>query len=127
VLIPYWIQRSDFTATDHDPVDADQAVNDFLGYDWEGEDRLFDELDQRSEDNCSAGFGLFTDDGRRLHVCRHDNGMFFFFYDRKVKLLGIFPYSKSEASAKMTAAEAAEAIRRFFDGDHEWLMRKCRG
>jgi len=124
MLIPYWIQRADLSSTEHNPVDADHAVNAFLRYDWDAEERLF-ELDKRHEDNCPAGFGFFADDGRRLHVCLDSKDRFFFLYNYRTKALGLIPYGKSVGSEKMSTAEAAEAIRRFFDGDHEWLMRKC--
>jgi len=69
MLIPYWMQRADLSSTDHEPVDAAQAVKDFLSYDWGAEGRPFDELDGRHEENCPAGFGFSADDGRRLHLC----------------------------------------------------------
>ena len=125
MLIPYWIQRADMSSTDHGPVDTNQAVNDFLNYDWDAEQRLFDELDKRHEDNCPAGFGFSADDGRRLHVCLDGTDRFFFFYDYRSKVLGLIPHGKSVSSEKMSTAEAAEAIRRFFDGDHEWLVHTC--
>ena len=124
--MPYWIQRADFACADYDPVDVEGAVKAFLEHDWREELRFEEELSSRevrkffglfrakSDDWCPPGIGFCTSDDRLLHIMTEDEHYVSFFCD------------SDHQSVEISYAEAAEAIRRFFAGDHEWLMDKCK-
>ena len=57
-LIPYWIQRADFSATDYSAVEVDDAVRAFEGHDWRRELGLYSELESARADCCPPGIGF---------------------------------------------------------------------
>ena len=125
MLMPYWIQRADYSCTNYDPVDVEGAVKAFNGHDWQEELRLQHEIENREvrkffglfkakPDWCPPGIGFCPADKRFLHIMLMDEHYVTFFCDY------------DHESAEISYAEAAEAIRRFFAGDREWLMDKCR-
>src|SRR5688572_17723134 len=78
--LPYWIQRADLSATDHDPVDADTAVRIVLCHDWRAEWQLEKERQASRGDACPPGIG-FVSGGRLLHICPGSDGTALVHYD----------------------------------------------
>jgi hypothetical protein len=110
--LPCWIQRADFSATDHEPVDADTAVHVVQSHDWRAEWQL--EQDRRSSglECCPAGIG-FVGGRRILHICPAADG---------TALVHYHPHGEPVVTNhRVTSTDIAECIRRFYADDHLWL------
>ena len=68
MLLPYWIQQADYSATDHDPVDLTRAIHTVQSHDWQAELQLGQEREAAGWESCPPGIG-FVGDGRILHIC----------------------------------------------------------
>ena len=66
--VAYWIQRADFSASDHEAADAEDAIRAFRTHDWGEELRLQAELQTAGRDCCPPGIG-FVILGVRFCMC----------------------------------------------------------
>ena len=78
--LPYWIQRADLSATDHEPVDAATAIHIVQSHDWRAELQLEQERRASALDSCPPGIG-FVNRGRILHICPGSDGTALVHYD----------------------------------------------
>src|ERR1700752_825999 len=67
--LAYWIQRADFSATDHEPIDVASALRAFDAHAWQDELNFQMELESRGREYCPPGMGFIDPDGPMLHVC----------------------------------------------------------
>ena len=95
-VIKYWLQRADYTSTDHDPVDVETAIRVVQSHDWSAEVAFERERLSAEFEACPAGVGFFTDSDRILHICPDGSGSALVYYHtweprlvvRKMPLLG---------------------------------------
>ena len=130
MLIPYWIQRADFTSEDYSTVDYKKAERVLKGHDWNAEIKKQEELEQSGKEHCDPGIGFVPDDGRILHICPDGKGKAYFHYHyyETRKILAIIPLRSQQTASKMdiNEFELGEVIRRFFLNDHDWLISKAK-
>jgi hypothetical protein len=127
MLLAYWIQRADFTATDHDPVDAGGAVRAFDVHPWQEEWNLQATLESEGSDYCPPGMGLVHPDGQILHVCPTVDGRALVHYHCAPTFRGIAALEAvTHTREGMLRAEAIELIHDFFHGQHDWILMKLR-
>ena len=126
-LIPYWIQRADFSATDYSPVDVAGGVHAFEGHDWRRELDHYSELEGSGVECCPPGIGFVDADGDILHICPTESGrvMVHYHFTSTRRLLGLIPMPRSivEARQDMTRSEVLELIGFFFEGRHDWMLQ----
>ena len=128
MLIPYWIQKADFTAEDFDAVDFKQAQDVFNKYDWHKEIKIKSDLDKSGSEYCDPGIGFVPGDGRILHICpdgKGKAGVHYHFLEKK-KILGLIPHTSNQivSNIDIKESEIEEIIHYFYLNDHEWLIRK---
>ena len=56
--LAYWIQRADFSATDHEPTDVATALRAFDAHPWHDELNLQSELENGGREYCPPGIGF---------------------------------------------------------------------
>ena len=124
-LLPYWIQRADFSATDHAPVDVAGALRAFEAHPWQDELNLQSELADAGHEYCPPGIGFVDPDGQILHVCPNAVGRALVHYHAKPRFSVIPPVEAAvHARDDMLGADVAELIHHFFHGQHDWVLRK---
>jgi len=125
--LAYWIQRADFTATDHEAADAEEAIHVLANHDWQAELRLEADLTTTGQESCPPGIGFMAPDGPILHVCPTiDGGSLVHFHPTRPKtLLDRIRASKAAVYTKQGVgqAEVVELIRWFFAGRHDSILR----
>ena len=130
MLIPYWIQKADFTSEDFGAVDYKQAQVALKKFDWAKEIQKQNELEKSGNESCDPGIGFISDDGRMLHICPNGKGKAYFHYhfSKTRRLFGLIPSKSDLIASRMDIHEfdLAEVIRRFYLSDHEWIMDKTR-
>jgi hypothetical protein len=126
--IPYWIQRADFTATEHDAVDSARAVQIVKTHDWQGEWRLLAARETAGQETCSPGVGFMAASGRILHICPSPDGpaLVHYHFSEPKRRLGFIPGSATEVRSNPTVGllELAEFVERFYEDDHAWLVER---
>lgn len=127
MLIPYWIQKADLSHEDFEAVDYKQAQLAFKTFDWRKEIQIQNDLKKSGKENCDPGIGFVSGDGRILHICPDVNGRAYYCYNfvESRRFLGIIPYKSNQIVSRRNIIEfdLTEVIRRFFLGDHEWLLK----
>ena len=127
-LLPYWIQRANFSSTDFEPVDVNGALRAFTTHDWNAELDFLSELEASASESCPPGIGFVAPTGAILHVCPGPDGRALVHYHARTtsKVLGIFPVSRSEVHTRdsVERSEVSQMIHSFFEGRHDWLIRK---
>ena len=126
----YWIQKTDYSAEEFQVSSKEQAINDFLKYDWQTELKKYNESDDSL--NCSTGFGLHDGlkDGTNfttlLHICPIDKNQVFFnlHYQVENKFLGIFKYKSNEIFYKNEVSynDVIKIIGLFYDSNVESII-----
>jgi hypothetical protein len=126
--VAYWIQRADFSASDHETADAEDAIRAFRTHDWGEELRLQAELETAGRDCCPPGIGFVDPRGPILHVCPTVGGTCMVHYHptRTRRFLGFIPISKGVVQTKpgVEQTDVVELIHSFFAGRHDWVLRK---
>jgi len=126
-LIPYWIQRADFSATDYSAVEVGDAVRAFDGHDWRRELELYSELESAGADCCPPGIGFVDSGGDILHICPsgNDRAMVHYHFTATRRLLGLIPMSRAivETRQDVTRRQVLELIEFFFQGRHDWMLQ----
>jgi hypothetical protein len=126
--IPYWIQRADFTATEHDPIDSVSAVELLNVHDWRSEWRLLREREAAGLETCPPGVGFTAAPGRILHVCPGDDGraLVHYHFAEPRRWLGFIPGGANivQTNSAVLSAQVPEFVRRFYDDDHAWLIER---
>jgi hypothetical protein len=127
-LLPYWIQRADFSASDHEAVTSEGALEVLRNHSWEAEARLQAELEAAGKECCPPGIGFLAPDGPILHICPTSDGtsMVHFHATRARGLLDVLRSSRAAIHTKLGVeqAEVVELIQWFFAGRHDWIRRK---
>lgn len=126
MILDYWIQRADFSdagAGKASLADARRLVTD---HDWAAEEELARSLEADGKDFCDAGIGFVREIPHHiLHFCpRADHLMMVFYHhQRPARFLGLIPYLSDICASVSDASfdDAPELLRRFFDGDENWL------
>ncbi len=125
--IPYWIQRADFSATDHSAVAVADAVRALEGHDWDRELALYAELESAGADCCPPGIGFVDPGGDILHICPTGNGraMVHYHFTSTGKLLGLLPVPRSmvETRYDLHRSTVVELIGFLFEGRHDWMLQ----
>ena len=123
--IPYWIQRADFSASDHESVDEARALELISSHDWSGEWRLASERQAAGLETCPAGIG-FSEGERILHVCPEPDGtalMHYHFAEVRQWLGFIRRRTKVvRTNPAVMSIQVQEFVRHFFRNDHSWLV-----
>jgi hypothetical protein len=114
--LPYWIQRADFSATDHDAVDVAGALRAFDAHPWHEELKLQSELEHEGREYCPPGMGLVDPDGPILHVCPTADGRAMVHYHPKPR--------GAHTREGMLRGDVIELIHYFFHGHHDWILQK---
>ncbi len=92
-----WIQFADLSAEDLHAHDHYEAAKLFEKFDWDSQDRFFNELESKGKDNCPPGIGIRKKSGEFLHICLQKKDLFFTFIDipKKTRLLGFIPFTRN--------------------------------
>ena len=126
--LPYWIQRADLSASDHEAVDVENALRVFMTHDWGEELELLSELERAGREYCPPGIGFVDPAGPILHVCPSSGGRALVHYHPKAmrKLFGFIPTFQEEVQTKqgVQQSDVVELIHSFFAGRHDWILRK---
>jgi hypothetical protein len=127
-LLPYWIQRADFSSTDFEPVDVNGALRAFMTHDWSEELDFLSELEASASESCPPGIGFVAPTGAILHVCPSSDGRALVQYHAETTrtVLGFIPMPRSEIHTKegVERSDVGEMIHSFFEGRHDWLLHK---
>lgn len=127
-LLPYWIQRANFTSTDFEPIDINGALQAFTTHDWSAELIFQSELESSANESCPPGIGFVGPTGAILHVCPSLDGRALVHYHASTtgKVFGLIPISRSGVYTKngVERSDVEEMIRSFFEGQHDLLLRK---
>lgn len=115
--LPYWIQRADFSATDHDPVDATTAIHIVQSHDWPRELQLEEERKASGLDRCPPGIGFMNGD-RILHICPAANGTAMVHYHGGVRGVDVL------TNPRLPLTDVPDYIQRFYADDHGWLAQQ---
>jgi len=125
-LIPYWIQRADFSATEHEPVDVAAAQALLESHDWDAELALRDALEAAGDDVCDPGIGFLRADGEVLHLCPTpgDRACVHYHYRVKQRVLGLLPITRHAVRSKLDVPRSAlpHLVERWFAADHAALL-----
>jgi hypothetical protein len=123
-----WIQRADFTASDHLARDAVGATDLLRNHDWTGEWRLAKEREAEGLETCPPGVGFTNGEGGILHVCPNDTGraMVHYHFREQRRWLGLVPHSAlvTRTNPAVDWSQLPEFVRRFYGGDHTWLVEE---
>ncbi len=96
-LVSIWVQRADFSTTEHETSSAAEAVSRYRDHEWASELALENELAAGAKEHCPPGMGFVGSDGHILHVCpRESDASINFHCPVKRKLLGFIPVSSKE-------------------------------
>jgi hypothetical protein len=114
--LPYWMQRADFSSTDHDPVDAATAIHIVHSHDWPRELQLEGERKASGLDGCPPGIGFMNGD-RILHICPAANGTAMVHYHGGVDVV---------TNPRLPLVDVPEYVQRFYADDHGWLAQHIR-
>lgn len=121
---PYWIQRADFSATDHDPIDVDGAIRAFDAHSWRDELARQSELEQGGRECCPPGIGFMDPNGRILHVCPTVDGRALVHYHSKPKLGFLSSAPPVQTRPDVARTDVVELIHYFFLEQHDWIVRR---
>lgn len=124
----YWIQHSDFSATDFDPVSVDDAIRIVKQHDWNAELEAMEKQTAAGKETCPPGIGFVASPGNLLHFCTTAAGRLMIHFHRaeQKRFLGLIPYTANlgvQSRDNILIADAEEYVRRFFSGDQVWLTR----
>lgn len=124
--ISCWIQRAEFTATEHPPLDSIRALELMRTHDWLSEWRLLREREAGGLETCPPGIGFTAGPGRILHICPGEDGraLVHYHFSERQRWLGLIPHDAAVVRTKhaVESSQLAEVVRRFFDDDHAWLV-----
>ena len=124
--ISYWIQRADFTATEHVPIESVRAVELVRTHDWSSEWRLFREREAAGLETCPPGVGFIAAPGVILHVCPADNGhaLVHYHFTERRRWLGLISHNEEvvRTNSAVESSQIPEFVRRFYEDDHAWLV-----
>ena len=121
----YWIQRADFSATDHEPTDVATALRAFDAHSWHDELNLQSELENGGREYCPPGIGFVDPDGHMLHVCPTADGRALVHYHSK-SAFGVIRRAAPPVQTRegMLRADVVELIHYFFQGQHDWILKR---
>lgn len=123
-----WLQRADFTAIEHPSIDSVRALELVRTHDWPSEWRLLSEREAGGLEHCPPGIGFTAAPGGILHICPGENGraLVHYHFTERRRWLGVVPRDRAvvRTNPAVESSQLAEFIRRFFDGDHAWLVKK---
>jgi hypothetical protein len=124
--LPYWIQRADFSVTDHGPADVAAAIQAFDAHPWPVELHLESELQTEGRDYCPPGIGFVDPDGPILHVCPGADGRALVHFHPKPTGGGWFRRAAPSVHTRhgVPRSEVVELIHSFFHGQHDWIVQK---
>ncbi len=124
--IPYWIQHADFSTDEFPPTNIASAIKAFGEHCWESELEMRMRREDVGEDFCDPGIGFVPGDGRILHICpmAKGRGYIHYHFPEDKRLLGLIPLHSQAVRSNMDiqVRDAHDFIRRFYDGDHDWLL-----
>jgi hypothetical protein len=128
---PYWIQRADFSSSDHTPVGVGDAVRVFEHHDWPAELRLYAELESEGKECCPPGIGYVASDGGILHICpdKEGNALTHYHFGARAKLFGFIPRTIRTTTTREAVPRSSivNMIGLFFDGHHDLLLEGLAG
>jgi hypothetical protein len=127
-LLPYWIQKADFSASDEAPVSATDAVRAFNEHDWLEELRLEEERERSGAECCPPGIGFVRGNGQVLHICPDPDGtaLVHYHFAAPQKLFGFIPRTviTTVTSRAVPRSSIADLIMLFFDSQHDLLVAR---
>jgi len=126
--IPYWIQRANFSTTEHDAVEVADAISAFEIHDWRRELDFYSDLVGAGTECCPPGIGFVDQSGEILHICPSEDGraMVHYHFTMPRKLFGLIPITRSRIETKLGVhrSDVLDLIRFFFEGHRDWLLQK---
>ena len=126
-ILPYWIQRADFSSSDFGPVDVTGAIRAFTMHDWHVELDFQSQLEIRGDDCCPPGIGYHDTNGSILHVCpdSEEAALVHYHAETVTRLFGFIPTRRSAVRTKnhVEQSQVLRLIELFFNGQHEDLLR----
>jgi hypothetical protein len=123
-VVSYWIQRADFSSSEHGPVPIDEAVRAYQEHDWSAETRFEHQLQAAGTEHCSPGIGFVAAPGHSLHVCPSaDDALVHYHFDESRKFLGLLPFTRARllSAFSVPLSEVPDLIRLFASGQLESL------
>ena len=118
-MVSYWIQRADFSTTEHGSVREQEAVDAFRRHDWGAETALARRLEASGTESCAPGIGFVAEPDHFLHVCPDGNtAVVHYHFEEQRRVLGLFPSRRSRLLTveSVPLATAEELIRLFVSG-----------
>lgn len=110
--LPYWIQRADFSASDHPPVRFRRGLAALRRHDWGAEGRFEQERAEAGAETCQPGIGYVYPDQSVLHICPSGFGGAQCFFIREDGILELV-YANPEQQRRL--------LRLFYAGRHKRL------
>jgi hypothetical protein len=118
-MVSYWIQRADFSTTEHGQVGEHEAVQAYQRHDWIAEVAQARRLEAAAAEHCAPGIGFVADADHFLHVCPDGNSaVVHYHFEGEHRVLGLF----SSRRPRMVTVEGVppgtvlELIRLFASG-----------
>ena len=94
-MVSYWIQRADFSTSQHGQVNEQDALPAYQRHDWIAEVAQVRRLADSEADHCSPGIGFVTGTGDLLHVCPDgETAVVHYHFEERRKLFGLVPSRK---------------------------------
>ena len=123
--IDYWIQHADFSTDEFEPATLDEAIQAFEAHDWTAENELRATREAAGEEWCPPGIG-YDQAGRILHICPEpgESALVHYHFSTDRSLFGLLRrrVQDSRTSEGVSVEKVPELIRRFYNGEHDWLL-----
>jgi hypothetical protein len=111
-----WVQRADFSTTDHGPLDVDTALWLFDRHPWREELNLQSELASQEREYCPPGIGFVDPGGPILHICPTADGLAVVHYHSALRTV--------RTREGISRADVIELIHHLFQGEQDWIVTK---
>ena len=122
-MIPYWIQKHDYSAEDLTAPNEAELYKAFINYSWDRELHEFDESDE--ERNCPPGMGIKHND-QLLHLIPLERSALSvnYHYNEEKKLLGLITTKREQTHhvAKFPKSGVKDLISHFLSGKHSEIL-----
>ena len=118
-MVSYWIQRADFSTTEHGLVGEHEAVQAFQQYDWVTEVARARRLEASGVEFCAPGIGFVAEPDHFLHVCPDGaTAVVHYYYEGRRGLLGLLSNRRQGVltAESVPPGTVLELIRLFASG-----------
>lgn len=118
-MVSYWIQRADFSTSEHGLVGEHEAVRAFQQYDWLSEVAQARRLEASGAEFCAPGIGFVAEPEHFLHVCPEgDKAVVHYYFKERRRLFGLVPNRRPRVltADSVPPGTVLELIRLFASG-----------